>query len=145
MKGADLAAVQRIMRHQDPRITTEVYGHLQTTYLKSQIERLSFGPEPADPSGVRPQTADEQQSRLAARGASESPLPADTHAPLRLATPFVTHLVPTPPIAHPPPIRRRRTGKDSRGFRLSGREDLNLRPFGPEPNALPGCATPRFV
>src|ERR1700722_1368971 len=28
---------------------------------------------------------------------------------------------------------------------LSGREDLNLRPFGPEPNALPGCATPRRV
>jgi hypothetical protein len=27
---------------------------------------------------------------------------------------------------------------------LSGREDLNLRPFGPEPNALPGCATPRM-
>src|SRR2546423_4398426 len=25
----------------------------------------------------------------------------------------------------------------------SGREDSNLRPFGPEPNALPGCATPR--
>ena len=44
MKGADLAAVQKIMRHQDPRITTEVYGHLQTTYLKTQIERLSFGP-----------------------------------------------------------------------------------------------------
>jgi hypothetical protein len=30
--GAELAAVQRIMRHQAPRITTEVYGHLQTTY-----------------------------------------------------------------------------------------------------------------
>jgi hypothetical protein len=27
--------------------------------------------------------------------------------------------------------------------RWSGREDLNLRPFGPEPNALPSCATPR--
>ncbi len=51
MKGADLAAVQKIMGHQDPRITTEVYGHLQTTYLKTQIERLSFGPEPADRSG----------------------------------------------------------------------------------------------
>jgi hypothetical protein len=25
----------------------------------------------------------------------------------------------------------------------SGREDLNLRPPGPEPGALPGCATPR--
>ena len=37
MKGADLAAVQKIMRHQDPRITTEVYGHLQTAYLKSNF------------------------------------------------------------------------------------------------------------
>ena len=25
----------------------------------------------------------------------------------------------------------------------SGRLDLNQRPFGPQPNALPGCATPR--
>ena len=25
----------------------------------------------------------------------------------------------------------------------SGRGDLNTRPFGPEPNALPSCATPR--
>src|SRR6478752_7402205 len=25
----------------------------------------------------------------------------------------------------------------------SGREDLNLRPPGPQPGALPGCATPR--
>jgi integrase len=52
MNGADLAAVQRIMRHQDPRITTQVYGHLQTAYLKTQIARLSFGPEPADLSGL---------------------------------------------------------------------------------------------
>ena len=27
--------------------------------------------------------------------------------------------------------------------RESGRLDLNQRPFGPQPNALPGCATPR--
>jgi hypothetical protein len=26
---------------------------------------------------------------------------------------------------------------------LSGRQDLNLRPLGPQPSALPGCATPR--
>src|SRR5215217_2135746 len=26
----------------------------------------------------------------------------------------------------------------------SGRSDLNRRPFGPQPNALPGCATPRY-
>src|SRR5450759_5129178 len=29
------------------------------------------------------------------------------------------------------------------GVFWSGREDLNLRPLGPEPSALPGCATPR--
>ena len=27
----------------------------------------------------------------------------------------------------------------------SGREDSNLRPLGPKPSALPGCATPRLV
>src|SRR6185503_6442425 len=27
----------------------------------------------------------------------------------------------------------------------SGREDSNLRPLGPKPSALPGCATPRFA
>jgi len=88
MKGADLAPVQRIMRHQDPRITTEVYGHLQTAYLKTQIERLSFGPEPADLSGGgRPsQAADEQPSRLTTGGASEPPLPPTRvrHCALRL-------------------------------------------------------------
>ena len=26
----------------------------------------------------------------------------------------------------------------------SGRQDLNLRPSGPKPDALPGCATPRI-
>ena len=27
---------------------------------------------------------------------------------------------------------------------LSGRQDSNLRPSGPKPDALPGCATPRI-
>ena len=47
MQGADLAAVQRIMRHQDPRITTEVYGHLAPGYLQKEINRLRFEPAPA--------------------------------------------------------------------------------------------------
>jgi hypothetical protein len=34
---------------------------------------------------------------------------------------------------------RRKTG----GSGESGRLDLNQRPFGPQPNALPDCATPR--
>src|SRR4029077_6695114 len=28
---------------------------------------------------------------------------------------------------------------------ISGRQDLNLRPLGPQPSALPDCATPRGV
>ena len=30
-------------------------------------------------------------------------------------------------------------------FKWSGRQDLNLRPSGPKPDALPGCATPRLI
>ena len=32
-----------------------------------------------------------------------------------------------------------------KGFRASKWRDSNPRPFGPEPNALPNCATPRFA
>ena len=41
-------AVQRILRHSDPRITTETYGHLQPDYLRSEIDRLRFGTAPAN-------------------------------------------------------------------------------------------------
>ena len=30
--------------HSDPRLTTETYGHLVRDYLRTQIDRLSFGP-----------------------------------------------------------------------------------------------------
>lgn len=42
MAGANPAAVQRIMRHADPRITTEVYGHLAPEYLRAEVDRLHF-------------------------------------------------------------------------------------------------------
>jgi integrase len=49
MAGANPAAVQRILRHQDPRITTEVYGHLAPGYLRDEIDRLRFhAPEGAE-------------------------------------------------------------------------------------------------
>ena len=44
MAGVNPGAVQRILRHSDPRITTETYGHLQPDYLRSEIDRLRFGP-----------------------------------------------------------------------------------------------------
>ena len=55
MAGVNPGAVQRILRHSDPRITTETYGHLQPDYLRSEIDRLRFNTVPAnDPSDLDP-------------------------------------------------------------------------------------------
>jgi hypothetical protein len=51
VSGTTPAAVQRIMRHSDPRITTETYGHLTPAYLRAEVERLSFGP-PVEAAGA---------------------------------------------------------------------------------------------
>ena len=58
MAGANPAAVQRILRHSDPRITTEVYGHLLPGYLRSEIDKLAFEPKAA--------AADSKSSQAAA-------------------------------------------------------------------------------
>jgi hypothetical protein len=49
------AAVQRILRHSDPRITTEVYGHLAPEYLRREIDLLAFRPT-ANDTGAAPKT-----------------------------------------------------------------------------------------
>jgi integrase len=56
MSGADLAAVQRILRHSDPKLTTEVYAHLAPEYLRAEVDRLSFGAAVLEtvPDGGRP-------------------------------------------------------------------------------------------
>jgi integrase len=41
--GAPLHAAQKIMRHADPKVTAETYGHLEHGYLKAEVDRLSFG------------------------------------------------------------------------------------------------------
>ncbi len=41
--GANPAAVQRILRHADPKTTTSIYGHLAPGYLKSEVDLLAFG------------------------------------------------------------------------------------------------------
>jgi hypothetical protein len=43
MRGANPAAVQRFLRHSDPKLTTEVYGHLAPGYLRDEVDRLVFG------------------------------------------------------------------------------------------------------
>jgi len=43
MAGANPAAVQRILGHSSPAITTGIYGHLAPSYLLAEADRLSFG------------------------------------------------------------------------------------------------------
>src|SRR5262249_44138662 len=83
----------------------------------------------------------DQPVNAPAGGASEPPLPADLHT---VAAPFATRLLPNHPIGQAPSTRRLGISKRRRGVKLSGRDDLKLRRFGPEPNALPDCATPRL-
>ena len=69
--GADLFAVQRILRHSDPKITSETYAHLVPGYLHGAIDRRSLGaakfatpllPEsekaPSEPSSVSKHSPD---------------------------------------------------------------------------------------
>jgi hypothetical protein len=52
MAGVNPAAVQRILRHSDPRITTEVYGHLAPGYLRAEVDRLALGLAAVTPAEV---------------------------------------------------------------------------------------------
>jgi integrase-like protein len=67
MSGANPAAVQRILRQRDPRITTEVYGHLAPGYLQAEVDRLQFNPPAAE--GIAADEVAEQ--RLAANAESD--------------------------------------------------------------------------
>ena len=52
MRGVDLIVVARIMRHSNPKITAEVYGHLIPSHLKAGIDRLRFGTLPSAPANL---------------------------------------------------------------------------------------------
>jgi hypothetical protein len=43
MSGVDTPAIQRILRHRDPRLTMETYVHLRPGFLRAEINRLHFG------------------------------------------------------------------------------------------------------
>ncbi len=42
--GVPLATVQRILRHSDPAITTEIYGHLDVEDMRRGLNQLAFQP-----------------------------------------------------------------------------------------------------
>ncbi|MCZ2109607.1 MAG: tyrosine-type recombinase/integrase, partial [Dehalococcoidia bacterium] len=41
-QGVPLPFVQRIFRHRDPALTTEIYGHLELTDLRAALNTLDF-------------------------------------------------------------------------------------------------------
>ncbi len=42
MSGAGVASVQAILRHADPRLTIETYGHLSPNFLGEEVNRVSL-------------------------------------------------------------------------------------------------------
>jgi hypothetical protein len=44
--GVPLATVQKILRHTDPKITSEVYGHLDLEDMRAGLNRLALGLSP---------------------------------------------------------------------------------------------------
>jgi hypothetical protein len=75
MAGADLSAVQRIMRHTDPRIRTEFYAHLSPGYLRSAIDRLAINPNTPDelPVAASATASPPTPTKRARREAAEPP------------------------------------------------------------------------
>jgi integrase len=144
MSGAELAAVQRIMRHQDPRITTEVYGQLAADYLKREVERLHFGPPAGQQPTSPPQAAQEPRTHVAADGAPESPLPAAHARDSAPAAPHVTRLLPTPQKGRSAPIRPPAVGKDPRRLAVVGVAGFEPTTSCSQSRRATSCATPRF-
>jgi hypothetical protein len=72
MAGVNPAAVQRILCHRDPRITTETYGHLEPGYLRKEIDSLRFERAvEGEPDG---ELAAEDAPRFAAQVLQGSPI-----------------------------------------------------------------------
>jgi hypothetical protein len=113
MAGANPAAVQRIMRHSDPRITTEVYGHLAPGYLQAEADRLKLG--------ISPEAPEEKPLALVAN-----------------LTPFAAPLLHEPESRENATETSAENPHKIAGMEWSGRRDLNSRPPAPKAGALPG-------
>src|SRR5712692_6220971 len=123
-EGVPLAVVQKVLRHSDPKLTSEIYGHLELADMRRGLERLDFGPAVLPVTSV----AIEAEPALLAANAEARTAPGLRRDELG-----------------------KTKGRDSlnnineiTAQNWSGRLDLNQRPLAPQASALPGCATPRF-
>lgn len=66
MAGASIAAVQKILRHKDPRLTMRTYGHLAPDYLEAEINRLEI---PGLSGGDEPERTGAKASKAIEQGA----------------------------------------------------------------------------
>ena len=98
MAGADLPAVQRIMRHTDPRITTEFYGHLAPGYLRKAIDRLAF---------------EDAAQRAHSRQAVAAAAPREPAVAAQLIPEFAAPLLQTRKTGRPRAIRRLRRSAEN--------------------------------
>ncbi len=85
------AAVQRILRHSDPRITTEVYGHLVPGYLQDEVDRLRFG-EPSNDLQAVSEAPSQLVTSLLQDPANEASTDDQRH-PIPVELPLLSFLV----------------------------------------------------
>lgn len=82
--GVSLAVVQQIMRHQDPRTTMEIYGHLDLTDMRKGMEALAFSPPASDASNARTEAERASQSHQKRVAGGENFLPGVLPGPSAL-------------------------------------------------------------
>jgi hypothetical protein len=56
-RGVPMAVVQKVLRHADPRITSERYAHLEHDYLGAEIRKLSLIPPSKNTGQTRGQAS----------------------------------------------------------------------------------------
>jgi hypothetical protein len=57
-EGVPLATVHRVLRHSDPRLTTEIYGHLDAEGMPARLDRLQIAAQSPHPPSVSAEVQD---------------------------------------------------------------------------------------
>ena len=112
-EGVPLAVVQKVLRHSDPKLTSEIYGHLELADVRRGLERLDFGPStlPAPAVAPRARLVANAENRTAPGLQNKKPGKAKGRDTLK-------------------------TFNEVTAPKWSGRLDLNQRPLAPQASPL---------